>query len=440
MARRSLSKFISYFQIEFEGVEFPFVNKVGENSQPNGYPLWFGKSIESGRTVEWEELKADWNYTEHCERYLDNYTNIFNEFKEHGYVTALLEDWKDTMVDSWPFCKGFQKSPTDHTFRPFASVVGEYGTNMTRKHLDGHHCREIHHALFEYLEQLFGAYKDRPLFSWTWLSKITHSYIDGVARIDEFLIEFFKRNHETFENSFVFFVSDHGLRFGYGLGDYLKTEIGSFERHNPYLAISIPKNLRSKSRDILRTLRENSLQLQTHYDTRATLLDILKFQPMAEFKNRHPIKINGEKGNSLIRRQPSSPRTCATLPIPLQYCICQVAKWETRNKPLQKYLGPRLVDHVNTLLSKSNMSEICETHQMEKVTSLTEFGYSKQFKTYKMSVQTNYAHFEAMMMFDQKKDETKFTKVVRLDAYGDTVNCTEKIRHEPLCHCKKENN
>ncbi|CAL2042211.1 unnamed protein product [Caenorhabditis brenneri] len=436
MARRFLPKFVSYFENELKGVEFPFVNKVGENSQPNGFPLWFGKSIETGVIENWKEVKPDWNATEHCATYLDNSTHIFKEFKDHGYTTLLLEDWANTMVDSWPFCKGFKESPADHIFRPFTTVLEKKGTEVTKKHLNGHLCRETHHATLEYLSQAIHAYNDRPIFSWVWLASLAHSYLDGVARADDYLVEYFKKHQKIFENSFVFFLADHGLRFVEVKTEYMETEIASFERHNSHLAISVTKKIREENPDILSTLRMNSRTLQTHYDTRATLMDILKIQPMSQFKHRHQIKIRNEKGNSLIRRQPDTPRTCTTLPIPLQYCICQVDKWKIQNNTLKLVLGQRLVDHVQRVLFESGVTEMCEPSIMTEVSSLIEYGYSKLFKTYKLAVQTNNAHFESMLIYDEEKDEVKFTKVVRLDNYGDTADCTATIRTEPLCHCK----
>lgn len=40
---RSFHKTLSFLSRRLEAVEFPFVNKVGENSLPNGLALWFGE-------------------------------------------------------------------------------------------------------------------------------------------------------------------------------------------------------------------------------------------------------------------------------------------------------------------------------------------------------------------------------------------------------------
>ena len=52
------------------------------------------------------------------------------------------------------------------------------------------------------------------------------------------------------------------------------TEMGKFEYNNPLYIISLPKELRKS--ELLGILKENAGKLQSHYDTRATLFDILK--------------------------------------------------------------------------------------------------------------------------------------------------------------------
>ncbi|KHJ97898.1 hypothetical protein OESDEN_02124 [Oesophagostomum dentatum] len=77
------------------------------------------------------------------------------------------------------------------------------------------------------------------------------------------------------DNSFFIILGDHGLRGG----RVTRTQLGSIEVNNPMFAISIPKKLR-RSTTILATLRENANRLQTTFDIRATLLDILKVRSL----------------------------------------------------------------------------------------------------------------------------------------------------------------
>lgn len=115
----------------------------------------------------------------------------------------------------------------------------------------------------------------------------------------------------------------------------VKTKVGKLDVNNPLLLMTIPKELR-KNQELMKLVKENANELQTHFDTRATLLDILKvfflfgepqkrglqFQPAVNFHGREQMDIPGEMGHSFLRKQPK-PRSCKTLPIHLQSCICE---------------------------------------------------------------------------------------------------------------------
>ncbi|CAL2042580.1 unnamed protein product [Caenorhabditis brenneri] len=435
MAKRSLPNFLTYLQSELEAVEFLYVNKLGDNSKPNGIPLWFGKSIEPGPKTSNEELPVDWTKEDYCLNYLDKHTHIFKTFKDKGYVTILMEDWMSTLVEANPTCKGFEKSPVDHDFHPFTSAMERYSSSSTRYHLNGRTCREIHHAMFDYLEQGIQIHKDhQPIFSHMWSARMSHDWIDGIERADLFLVDFFKRHQDVFDHSFVFLLSDHGLR----LGKHLSTEQGRLEKNNPYLSISVPKELRGEEYGILETMKENSRKLQTHFDTRATLLDIAEFQPKANYKDRQQIDMPNEKGQSLLRRQPDYPRTCATLPIPRQYCICQVERREILDEQLKTYLGERMLEHIRNFLIKEGFENLCEDYKLDEV-KLEEYGYTEKVYTYDIMVKTkypNFAHIQTTMSYDPVTNATIFDRMTRLDSYGRTANCTNDIKHEPVCYCK----
>ena len=84
-----------------------------------------------------------------------------------------------------------------------------------------------------------------------------------------------------FDDAFIVLMADHGFRAG--TPEFYKTEIGKLERHNPALMISVPKKYRDNG--ILEVLTNNSQRLQTHYDLRATLLDIAKVFGCNNFLN-----------------------------------------------------------------------------------------------------------------------------------------------------------
>uniref|UniRef100_A0A8R1I9P4 Uncharacterized protein n=2 Tax=Caenorhabditis japonica TaxID=281687 RepID=A0A8R1I9P4_CAEJA len=364
-AKRSFPNTLSFLSSKLESVEFPFINKVGENSWPNGMALWFGKLAEAINNENYQgggRIPADWNRTEHCSIPKDNYS-IFEDFKNYGYMTQDIDDWAGQMVN-YPNCHGFSKPPTHHYMHPFFLVYERLGMNITKEHLKGKQCREEMHASFEYFQQFVDAYPDRPKFSWWWLNSLGHDSFNGFMRADKQVLELFEENSEMLQNSFVFFMGDHGYRIGRKL--FLQSPIGSFEMNNPYLSISIPKHLRS-NHTIMETLRQNSQQLQTHFDTRATMLDILKFQPNSSFSDRHTIEIPNERGHSFLRRQPSFPRTCGRLPIPSEYCICRMKRVPIIDKQIQNRYGHKLIDYINKKLKEEGFSSKCENFEFRQV-------------------------------------------------------------------------
>ncbi|VDL67015.1 unnamed protein product [Nippostrongylus brasiliensis] len=158
---------------------------------------------------------------------------------------------------------------------------------------------------------------------------------------------------------------------------------------NPLFAMSVPKTLRNTT-DILSILKENAGRLQTHYDIRATLLDILKnntstyvhgscktfvtrrdhfqYQPADGFQNRTFMSVDGEHGSSMLRSQTDAERTCRNLPIPISYCTCQYPMENIkRSSTLATRAGKFLIEHVNSVLRRGNASDLCDRLRFKHV-------------------------------------------------------------------------
>ncbi|KAF1759500.1 hypothetical protein GCK72_015967 [Caenorhabditis remanei] len=438
MAQRSLPKTLKFLKTRFKTVEFPFMSQVGLNSKPNGMPLWFGKQIEPGKLKGGADIKVDWNETEFCQSYLDGEQHLFKDFMEHGYKTLHSEDWSYQTVSSFPDCKGFKNQYTDHTFVPFNKIHEFDGLTVTKGHLKGRSlCREIYHAAIDQFEQFTEVYSDQPKLSWIWNIRVAHDEISGLDRLDAPLLDFFKKHEEEFDDYFIFLMSDHGFRRAhYHMYD---TENGAMEKHNPYLSISVPKKYRNP--EILKIMQKNAKELQTQYDTRATLLDIVKFQPASQFSNRTLLEIPNEKGHSLIRHQPSTPRTCGRLPIPQQYCICRTATKDMReDTALTNRLATQLIAHVYQKLDKFNLTSLCHEYEIDYVSHLDLYPTTNiNTSTYRIAVKTKppiFAHFETLVTEDNKTKKLEFEEVERLDTYGNTADCTNRIHSNRLCFCK----
>ncbi|RCN41937.1 hypothetical protein ANCCAN_12097 [Ancylostoma caninum] len=107
MAKRSLPKTIRYLKKQMGAVQMEFLDKVGYNSRPNGFALAFGKSIEGGSRdlVGLPPLLPDWNITEICHSYLDNYSYYLFDYEEEGYkvheYTFTFLKWATLISITW---------------------------------------------------------------------------------------------------------------------------------------------------------------------------------------------------------------------------------------------------------------------------------------------------------------------------------------------------
>ncbi|KJH43153.1 hypothetical protein DICVIV_10842 [Dictyocaulus viviparus] len=460
-ATRSLPRTLQFFEKSMQAVSFPHVNKVGLNSRPNGVALWFGKQMEKiDRTLfGLPPVNPDWTSETFCSRYMDNETFLLKEFSEKGYKTLLAEDWMQGTLN-WPNCWGFKAQPTDHYmrlykndlldelirnesnsiyFRPFQVAIERNATKLLKETYNIANCVEQHKDILRYLQDFMHSYKAQPKIGWIWLTMLGHDSEDGVTHADSDFQRFLLNNKRKLDNSFVIFLGDHGLRGG----KVTRTKLGNIEMSNPFFSISIPKKLR-QSTTILETLRENAARLQTHYDIRATFLDILKasfwffVNNYIEVTDRSFKQIEGEYGTSLLRSQTAVERTCKNLPIPLQYCTCQYPMQTIkRSLPFATKAGRFLMDYVNSVLADNNVSSLCSTLKYQNTMKISAYIPEEVSKSYEIVVKAqppSNGEFKAIVRTTENGFEIASTSIERLDRFGNRGKCVDDwFKH--LCHC-----
>ncbi|CAA93678.3 uncharacterized protein CELE_R03G8.3 [Caenorhabditis elegans] len=441
-AKRSLLRTISYMTNHMDAVLFPYINKVGDNSRPNGAALWFGKSLEKlDRSLfEEENVPVDWSHAYMCHVYKDNETSLFKEYQNYGYKTLMAEDWAEGTLN-WPNCKGFDKPPIDHLMRPFQNALerANHGEPLTKSHLKNQkYCREDHHTLLDYLSQFINAYPDQNKFRWIWASILGHDSENGFPHSDKDFHKFLIKHREQLDNSFVFFMGDHGLRFG----NVRKTFVGTLDVSNPFLAVSIPKNLRQTT-GLLNVMRENAQKIQTHFDTRATMLDILKYQSASNFTDLDPLIIPGEKGYSYIRTQPDILRNCRNMPIPMQYCICQFNKTQVSTKSeTAKGVGEAVALAVNNEIEEGKFTDKCVKMKVDHVVSLLQFDQkfkgSMLYTAVVEMTKPSKAVYKANVKILENGEVKVLGMVERSNKYGSTAYCIGSEHHRPYCYCKNQ--
>ncbi|KIH52576.1 hypothetical protein ANCDUO_17321, partial [Ancylostoma duodenale] len=84
-------KRLTKFQEELGAVQMEFLNKIGYNTRPNAFPLFFGKYFEgaSRALVGLPPLVSDWNSEEKCGEYLDKYSYYLEEYRKTGYKVCI---------------------------------------------------------------------------------------------------------------------------------------------------------------------------------------------------------------------------------------------------------------------------------------------------------------------------------------------------------------
>ncbi|EFP03628.1 hypothetical protein CRE_19251 [Caenorhabditis remanei] len=442
--KRSLPRTLSYFTNHMDGVIFPYMNKIGENSRPNGVPIWFGKSLEKVDRSLFDEklIPPDWSHKYFCNTFKDNETSLFSEFHDYGYRTFLAEDWAEGTMN-WPNCVGFDKPPIDHFMRlPFQNAYERrnQGAAITQKHLKGGKlCRQTHNTLLDYMGQFTDAYPDQKKFGWMWAIDLGHNSENGFTHADKDFHNYLIKHRKQLENSFVFILGDHGLRFG----DVRNTFIGALDVNNPFTGVSIPRILR-RTTDILSIMSENAKNIQSHFDTRATILDIMKYQSARSFAETEPYQIPGEKGHSYIRKQPSTPRNCRTMPVPLEYCICQFNKTKiATNTANAEAIGKALALAVNAQIEDGNFADKCIKMEWEKTISLLEYEHKFRGATlYRVTAEMkepSKAQFRASVKIVDGNIKV-LGMVERSNKYGKTADCIKSEHHRPYCYCKNQKN
>uniref|UniRef100_A0A914P977 Sulfatase N-terminal domain-containing protein n=1 Tax=Panagrolaimus davidi TaxID=227884 RepID=A0A914P977_9BILA len=347
---RSMPKTVHMLREYYESIPFRHLNKIGINSRPNGFAMLLGKTINSiPKSPMSRGHEADYkNYHAYCSKYLDGEQFIGFRYQDDGYVTMMSEDWAKGLFN-WQNCIGFKAKLTDHYMRPF-QLQYEASSGIRDKDMDSimnkGSCKESFNHQIEYLQNFINAYPDKPKFSLTWMINLAHNDYNALYHTDDYFYQFFKNNQEKLNNSYVFFLGDHGPRFG-GLR---KTDIGETEDNNPFFFLSLPANLR-RNTELTEILKSNSKMLISQYDIYATLTEIAK-----PSNPRTPKPLI--KGSSIFHPLPQ-PRTCDKLMIPFQYCICKPeTKILPKNNSIAIPAAEKLVSQMN-----SNLREYKETRR-----------------------------------------------------------------------------
>uniref|UniRef100_A0A914RAM0 Uncharacterized protein n=1 Tax=Panagrolaimus davidi TaxID=227884 RepID=A0A914RAM0_9BILA len=213
-----------------------------------------------------------------------------------------------------------------------------------------------------------------------------------------------------------------------------ETLVGEIEDNNPFLFLSIPKSLR-KNLLFMDQLKINSNELITHYDIYATLNDLV--QPKKP-RISNPLLL----GSSLLHPLPK-PRTCDSLKIPFEYCICRAKKtFLPKNNTIGIPAAKLMIEKINSdISSSSETSKLCSKLSLNETAEIIaeDYGGEQIIRICKITFSTipGNAKFWGVISFNptNKKIDIISSKFLRLNSYGEQAKCALKSDLASYCFC-----
>jgi hypothetical protein len=219
--------------------EFEGYNVVGEDSWANQNPMLHGKQEAASPPPH----PFGWNGP------LDNWTWIWDYYKEKGYITSFSGD---DCVSLWYW----HSPPTDHFILKKLFCAAKLNAYSSQSHCV--HDTFAHQLQFDYLHQFWNNYKDIGHFAFAAFSEGHEDTGTVLTTVDKDLSNFLQSLAaegslddtllvSTTHCSLIplsvtvlqMILSDHGPRYGW----YRRTLIGEIEHKLPVLQMLVPNAL-----------------------------------------------------------------------------------------------------------------------------------------------------------------------------------------------------
>ncbi|KAK8787152.1 hypothetical protein V5799_023071, partial [Amblyomma americanum] len=284
-----------YLEEELGAFEFVAFNKAGDNSFPNLAPLLTGLPGPEAESLMARSEKAD------------DLPFVWNSYKRRGYTTLYIDEMPQYGPFTYPNYTGFKRVPAD--YYPISILRLMDDSDSSARFCVGSRLKST--ELITYLAQVLEMNRHIPMFSFVWLSHLTHDHMNGLKLMDA-EIEAFLRELSAcgvLEKTALFFISDHGPR----IGPFRSVEFGRYEDRNPFCFLALPKHFLAEHPRTAAQLEVNQRRLVTAYDLHATLLGLSKFPALSTAST--------ERGLSLMGRIPPE-RTCGDAFVAPEFCAC----------------------------------------------------------------------------------------------------------------------
>ncbi|XP_076058952.1 uncharacterized protein LOC143035823 [Oratosquilla oratoria] len=416
-------------------IDFGGFNKVADNTFPNMVATLSGFSEE--------ELK---NHScmpkgENAEKF-DECPFVWRQFEEEGYVTAYIEDapW---MGMFHYMHNGFVVPPTQYYGRPFfLASEKEIGTHRRG---NANMCQGNQLSLqvvHDYSVSVARTFSDLPYFGLYWSASLTHDYINMAHHADGPHLHYLKELQalDVFNHTAMFFLSDHGMRFG----DIRSTYVGMLEERLPYVFLVLPPWFKHRYPAAYANLHTNSRRLTSNFDLHVTLRDLLGVQ----YANTTYVSMRQDpsktRGISLFQVIPEK-RRCEDAGIPEHFCTCQ----ETFEASVKDPTVVQAAEHIKHTLN-SDLSTFTGCSQFTNYTILTARVSASNkdllpkdkpsdLKSFVLQIRLSPGggEVEATLRYNpRQKVFTLTSKISRINAYGSQSHCINDFELRKFCYCK----
>lgn len=416
-------------------VEYKGYNKMGDNTFPNLMAIFTGKN-ESDAFATCNPRKIG---------LLDKCNFIFFNYSQAGYVTAYAED--EAKINTFNYRKkGFENPPTDYYLRPYA-LATEQLKIIKKDFMD--YCvgpETYGERILNVAKDFAVTFKNQPNFGFFWMNSFSHNELNSPSRMD-FKVRGFLRDitsEGVLNNSFVIFLSDHGLRFG----EIRYTGIGWLEERLPYIFFSVPEWFQNHHPYEYANLVNNANKLTTPYDVYMTLQDILM-----KFSNNYTMQLASgcPLCKSLFEEMPDE-RACEEAGISQHWCTCEGYKKIATTEKIVTDGAWSVINKIEEI-KQNNWAHMrhCVKYKLKKVinsdisdNSINSYRNNTFLKF--VFETTPYAVFEATVEVIHLDDnevskEKQYSFVVqdgisRLNYYGSHAKCVKESHLQTYCYCR----
>lgn len=454
-AERKLIKTMDFIKNTLNGYVFKGYTSTASITYPNVIASLTGKLAYSS---ELPKLDPSTEFT-------DSYPFIWKQFAEKGYVTMFSEDFPEISIFNY-LLKGFKDTPVDHYLRTYymtRNKVHSVQSNLDQvfmfledksikvgKYSSLCYKDRPKHALhIDHFKQFVATYRSYRKFSFSWLTEISHDYMNNLELADEDIFQMLHFFHREgyLKNSVFIFMSDHGPR----TDEIRNTAVGRIEERMPLLSLVVPEHIKRRYPNLEQTLKENENRLTSPFDLHETYIDILnnKYEQFDEI-NKRPFP----RGISLFRKIPKE-RTCADAAIAEHFCACYTANNMSVDNPIIKTISTFVVNYINEELSRFKglcaklslhniqAAQTIETGLLHKVDydrrTLLNLFYAPEEETeqrYLVLIETvpGNALFEATVS-ETNNNFKIMGDISRTNRYNNQSHCMSFKQYKHMCYC-----